>query len=197
MLKSAFSEQLGAVIYMPASARGGHQATGVPTSIDKEMLDYRQLSVACHFGSASKDDIEAFIQSFVDSGEDYDSRIFDAHASEVRVAQTKILEFMALSFPDLLIGTEECIEACKAELKRQIGLLLDGQITPLNFCRFFNSMEVQLVTDSKFLPDEVAFLGDLYNCCDWCDETWTLENSPHLAEESARVASNIDKAKQE
>ncbi len=107
-----------------------------------------------------------------------------------------MLEFMAVSFPDFQIGTEEDLEPCKAELKRQIGLLLDRQITPSNFCKFFNSMEVHLISDSEFTPDEVAFLGNLYNCCDWCDDTWTLENSPHLAEEGARVASEIDKAEQ-
>ncbi len=57
-------------------------------------------------------------------------------------------------------------------------------------------MESALVIDSDLSPDEVAFLGDLYNACDWCDDTWTLENAPYLAEESARVASKIEDAEQ-
>jgi hypothetical protein len=24
-------------------------------------------------------------------------------------------------------------------------------------------------------------MGNLYNACDWCDETWMLENSSHLS----------------
>ena len=102
------------------------------------MLDYRQLAVACHFGSASKADIESFIQSVVDSGEEYDSRIFEAHANDLRVARTKILEFIAVSFPDFQVTTDEALGPCRAELKRQIGLLLDGEITPYSFCRFFS-----------------------------------------------------------
>lgn len=105
-----------------------------------------------------------------------------------------MLEFIAVSFADFQVNTDEALGPCRAELKRQVGLLLDGETTPYSFCRFFNSMEVQLITDSEFAPDDVAFLGDLYNCCDWCDDTWTLENSPHLAEEGARVASEIDTA---
>ncbi len=160
------------------------------------MLDYRQLAVACHFGSASKADIKGFIQSVVDSGEEYDSRLFEAHAKDLRVARTKMLEFIAVSYPDFEITTDQGLGSCRAELKRQIGLLLDETITPSSFCRFFNAMEMQLVIDSEFAPGEVAFLGDLYNCCDWCDDSWTLENSPHLAEEDSRVVSEIDKAEQ-
>lgn len=160
----------------------------------KEMIDYRQLAVACQFGSASKADIEGFIQSIIESTEEYDNRLFEAHANDLRIARTKVLEFIAVSFPDFQIATAEGLRLCGAELKRQIGLLLERQITPSSFCRFFNSMESELVIDSDLSPDEVAFLGDLYNACDRCDDTWTLENSPYLAEESVRVASKIEEA---
>ena len=155
------------------------------------MLDYRQLAVACHFGSASRADLESFIQSTVEGGNEYDDRLFEAQANDLGVARAKMLEFIAVSFPDFQITTDEGIRSCRVELKRQIGRLLDQQITPFSFCRFFNSMEDELVINSNLSPDEVAFLGDLYNACDWCDPTWTLENSPYLAEESARVASEI------
>ncbi|MEM9079101.1 MAG: hypothetical protein AAGC74_00225 [Verrucomicrobiota bacterium] len=160
------------------------------------MLDYQQLAVACHFGSASKADIEVYIQSVVESGAEYDNRIFEAYANDLGVARVKLLEFIAVSYPDFQIKTAQCLGPCRAELKRQIGLLLDEVITPSSFCEFFNAMEMQLVIDSEFAPDEVAFLGDLYNCCDWCDDTWTLENSRHLAEEGSRIVSEIDKAEQ-
>jgi hypothetical protein len=160
------------------------------------MLSHRQLYVACHFGSASQADIESFIQSVVDGGEEYDSRLFEAHANDVRVARTKMIEFLEASFPKFSIDGGEGLLTCRAELKRQIRLLLDRQITPSTFCSFFNSMESALVIDFDLSPHDVAFLGDLYNACDWCDETWTLENAPYLAEEGARVASKIEEAEQ-
>ncbi|MCW1916522.1 hypothetical protein OJ996_23245 [Luteolibacter sp. GHJ8] len=55
-------------------------------------------------------------------------------------------------------------------------------------------MERMLVVASDMTPGEVPFLGNLYNACDWCDDGWTLENSPYLAEEAGRVASEIDRA---
>jgi hypothetical protein len=162
----------------------------------QEMLNHRQLSVACHFGSASKTDIESFIQVVVEGGDEYDSRLFQAHANDLRVARLKMIEFIDASFPEFRIDSVEGLAACRAELKRQSGLLLDRQITPATFCQFFNSMESELVISSDLSADEVAFLGDLFNACDWCDETWTLESAPYLAEEASRVASRIEEAEQ-
>jgi hypothetical protein len=107
-----------------------------------------------------------------------------------------MIEFIDASFPEFRIDSVEGLAACRAELKRQSGLLLDRQITPATFCQFFNSMESELVISSDLSADEVAFLGDLFNACDWCDETWTLESAPYLAEEASRVASRIEEAEQ-
>jgi hypothetical protein len=107
-----------------------------------------------------------------------------------------MLEFIDFSFPEFRIDGDEGLALCRAELRRQIGLLLDRQISPSSFCQFFSSMEDKLVIDADLSGLEVAFLGDLFNACDWCDETWTLESAPYLAEESARVASEIDRAEQ-
>jgi hypothetical protein len=160
----------------------------------QEMLDHRQLSVACHFGSASKTDIESFIQAVVGSGVEYDSRLFQAHANDLRVARLKMLEFIDASFPEFCIDSVEGLAACRAELKRQIALLLDRQITPATFCQFFCSLEDKLVIAKDLSGEEVAFLGDLFNACDWCDDTWTLESAPFLAGEACRVASRIEEA---
>ena len=160
------------------------------------MFNYRQLAIACHFGSASRVDIDTYIESVVLSGKDYDSRIFEAHARDLKVAQAKILAFITVSFPEFEINSEDLLELCKSELKRQIGLLLDKKITPSSFCEFFNLMESKLVFDSEFASDELTFMGDLYNCCDWCDDTWTHDNSRHLTAEGIRVIAGIDNAEQ-
>jgi hypothetical protein len=77
-----------------------------------------------------------------------------------------------------------------AVLKEQSKLLLDGKITPLSFCKL-----VQLF-DRNFLGLRVLengsleyplWLGDLWNCCDWCDESWAISNSPTLADEAKKV----------
>jgi len=154
------------------------------------MLNYQQLAVACCFYSASISDIEAYIASVVESGEEYDNRIFEAYSNDVRIAWEKILDFIAYTYPDYDVYSEQGVEPCKAELKRQIHLLLDKKITPHSFCLFFNAMEMPFAIDLGF---EMPFFGNLYNCCDWSDDSWTLENSPHLVEECIHVLSIIDK----
>ena len=155
------------------------------------MRDYRQLAVACHFGSASKTDIEEFITSTVEACDDYSNQLFDAYSNNLEIARSKMLAFIAVSFPDFDVLSGEGLEFCRAELKRQIELLLEQKITAFDFCKFFNSMEINLVVDSSFSPDELAFLGDLYNACDWSEESWTLDNTPYLAKEAASVIANI------
>ena len=112
------------------------------------MLDYRQFAVACHFGSVSKADIEAYIQSVIESDEEYENRIFEAHANDLSVTQVKMLEVIGFSFPNFDINTDDYFVPCRSELKKQLGLLLDRKITPLDFCIFFNSMEMELMIDS-------------------------------------------------
>ena len=158
------------------------------------MTDYRQLAVACHYGSVSKPDIDAFIQSIVDGEDEYDGRLFEAYTNDLSAAQKKIFEFIEISHPGFQLKADGFLLACRAELRRQIALLLDGKITPVVFCRFFNSMEIDLITDHSFSSDDLGFLGDLYNACDYCDDRWTLQNTPYLAEECTRVSDEIDKA---
>ena len=160
------------------------------------MLSHQQLYVACHYGSATKVDIESFIQFTIESGVEYDSRLFEAHGNDLHVARTKMSEFIGASFPEFRIESDEGLLTCEAELKRQIRSLLDRQITPSSFCRFFNSMENELLIHLDLPPSGVPYLGVLFNACDWCDDTWTLENAPYLAEESARVLSKIEEAEQ-
>jgi len=40
---------------------------------------------------------------------------------------------------------------------------------------------------SKYELEYPLWLGDLWNACDWCDESWSLSNSPHLKEEADKV----------
>lgn len=151
------------------------------------ILDYKQLAVACHFGSASKTDIESFIRATSENGTDFDSRLFDAYQTDITVARTRMLDFISISYPEFQLLSEAGLIACRAELKRQIDLLLASEISPANFCTFFNSMELELVVNSDLPTDAVEFLGNLYHACDWCDESWTLANSVYLVEEAERM----------
>jgi hypothetical protein len=71
--------------------------------------------------------------------------------------------------------------------------LLDEEITPLQFCNLVNQFDGGFL-GARDIGEGLAYypewLGDLWNNCDWCDESWDLANSPHLAEEAKKVMIN-------
>lgn len=45
------------------------------------------------------------------------------------------------------------------------------------------------------LPDmDPGWMGDLWNNCDWCDDSWTHEDFPSLVDEARRVAALLAKS---
>lgn len=61
----------------------------------------------------------------------------------------------------------------------------NGNLSPLKLCTIFISLEIGFLDALRGLKNNIAYyypewIGDLYDACDWCDETWTIENSPHL-----------------
>jgi len=75
-------------------------------------------------------------------------------------------------------------------LQRTIARLLNGELEPLRFCEFFGSLEAYCVDNGPETAGQLYypnFVGDLYNACDWCDESWTLDNSDQLREEATQV----------
>lgn len=63
---------------------------------------------------------------------------------------------------------------------------LNGELKPLDVCRLVDKIDSGFLGVPRGLPDKIAYypewLGSLYNSCDWYDETWTANNSTHLAE---------------
>nr|WP_317200913.1 hypothetical protein [uncultured Psychrobacter sp.] len=54
---------------------------------------------------------------------------------------------------------------------------LNDETTPMDVCRVITNIDTHFIDAPRDLPDNIAYypiwLGNLYNSCDWCDETWT------------------------
>lgn len=73
------------------------------------------------------------------------------------------------------------LEECgKAVLKARLERYRDSSDLPVTVCRM-----VSLIED-KF--DYPAWLGELYNVCDWCEEDSSRENFRAVGEEAERLA---------
>ncbi len=68
--------------------------------------------------------------------------------------------------------------------------LLNEEVKPIEFCNLVNQFDGGFL-NARDIGEGLAYypewLGELWNCCDWCDESWLLSNSPHLAEEAKKV----------
>lgn len=62
----------------------------------------------------------------------------------------------------------------------------DGNVTPFRLCTIFSSLEAGFIGAPRNLAKSITYypewIGALYDACDWCDEAWTIENTPHLGE---------------
>ncbi|WP_228133118.1 hypothetical protein [Alkanindiges illinoisensis] len=74
---------------------------------------------------------------------------------------------------------------------------LTGKIKPSDLCRIFSNIEIGFLDAPRNLSIDVLYypewIGSLYDACDWCDETWTIENMPHLLTAAKQQISLIRK----
>lgn len=62
-------------------------------------------------------------------------------------------------------------------LRHEAARLLAGQASPIEFCTLVREFEADIEDRGLPYPD---WIGDLWHACDWCDETWTLDNAGAL-----------------
>ena len=82
-------------------------------------------------------------------------------------------------------------------LKKALSQFLNKKIPVTSLCSLINTLDANFITnDFAGQPrpqrlqnlDKLDWLGDLWNCCDWCDEHWNYENSFHLVAQAKKVA---------
>jgi len=160
------------------------------------MRDLAELGVACTFDVATKDEIESWINQTAATVDEVDPEIFEIFSKCVQVSRSKFETHFRKLRPDFRIDSEEGKKACITVLRRQIKKLHSQDITPFEFCRFIGNLENYYMDNGAKVEGKIAypeFIGDLWNACDWCDESWTLDNSEYLNSESRRVAETLAK----
>ncbi|MEM7082221.1 MAG: hypothetical protein AAF465_05765 [Pseudomonadota bacterium] len=114
--------------------------------------------------------------------------VFDAisegEAQSILVSIAKRHEdFAPYSVSSIEVASQIVLEHCKA-------LIMD-EITPFEFCHFIGRMDAYQLEFNDPRRREGEFvgveMGDLYECCDWCDKTWTKKNATHLYDEASRM----------
>ncbi|MEX1366676.1 MAG: hypothetical protein AB1Z98_26355 [Nannocystaceae bacterium] len=158
--------------------------------------DVTQLGVACIFDAATHKEIESWVYTAAAEGE-LDPDVFGILSRDVRTSRARFERYFRKVRPGFRIDSDEGIRACKTLLKQQIDRLHAEQIAPYAFCRFICALEAYYLDNASEIDGAIPypdFLGDLWNACDWCDESWTLDNAEDLRDESARIAQTLAEA---
>lgn len=169
---------------------------GLAINVMHKYDDVTQLVVACMFNVATKEDLESWLDTFIKSCDSTDPEIFDIYCHDVAKERARFVDYFQKVHPKFEIGSAEGIRACKTVLLHQIQLLQIREIAPSSFCRFIFELETSLLDNAIPVEGVIPypdFLGDLWNACDWCDASWTLDNSDYLRDESKRVAEALEK----
>jgi hypothetical protein len=93
-----------------------------------------------------------------------------------------------LSFsPSSLDGERFALRILTHELRR----FLSREITPSQICKLVCAIDNQYLgahpMDDRKMVYYPTWLGNLYNACDWCDETWRHADCEHLIDEAKTV----------
>lgn len=127
--------------------------------------------------------------------------VWDIYASPTAEQATRLLLKVAKDVngfsPESLSAEPFAINA----LRKALTLFLSKEFSVQELCKLVDSLDTVFAIR---LPKETGiydqsprtslmvnfpWLGNLWNSCDWCDESWTFDNSQPLVAEAQRVLS--------
>ncbi len=83
-------------------------------------------------------------------------------------------------------------------LAKAISSLIEETMPVQDFCKLVTLLDANYNSDLAGVehPDaanlaEDWWLGNLWNCCDWCDSSWDHENSPDLIKEAKLISAKL------
>lgn len=107
---------------------------------------------------------------------------------------TRTLTSIAKDINGFSIKSWESEPFAKRSLVKALQMFIDERKSVQEICVLINKLDMLynielsgVENQNKDTNDGEWWLGDLWNCCDWCDETWSYSNSSHLIIEAKRV----------
>lgn len=92
----------------------------------------------------------------------------------------------------------EAVPYAQGALKRALEYFLAKKISVQILCKLVENLDATFNVHLSCYPNpsplgesEKWWMGNLWNNCDWCEDSWTYENCPALVEEANRVATKL------
>lgn len=151
-----------------------------------DLSTLKEKYIECYYADRYTEAMVASIDQYINSNyNDIPDEIFiEFTQAETNYAEI-ILQLIQQSDPEFL---PNCFEAEVLTAHFFLNILNHYQhmkgISPLQLCKLFSDIESEFLDAPRNLPQGIAYypewLDNMYDACDWCDETWSVENTPHL-----------------
>lgn len=151
------------------------------------MKSYQEILIECWYDRTDRDSVIQWAKTFVKSHDHVPAEVFEIFdASEqhlkdilLRLSMTIDSEFSPQSLNAEILAAKYLINS--------INRYLNDEATPIDICRVVRKIDGGFMNAPRDLPDNIAYypywLGNLYDSCDWCDNTWTMDSAPHLKQD--------------
>ena len=141
------------------------------------MKSLYQLIVEYSLGLKDPESVQVCILSWIDRDPCIPDLAYTVCGSNHRDTERALFAIANYVDKDFSLTNLISEQASASVLVSQGKLYLNGEISAIEFCRIVQEFDIRFMETSNF---KLSWLGDLYNQCDWCDETWSLNSTPHL-----------------
>lgn len=162
--------------------------------MDSIRADLNLLAMKFWCGVGSSEELSRWTDAAVMSTDELHPLIWDLYPQPSPELATALLLRMAEDvngFQPISVGAEAIAEDI---LRQSLIAFVARDISVQALCRLadhldsgFNLALADAPQPRSATTDSQWWQGDLYNCCDWCDDSWTHDNSPHLHAEAERL----------
>lgn len=149
-------------------------------------VEVELLALRLWLGLAGPSDIDAWLDRHVEDATDPEPDALELFATPIEQQEGAFMAFARSVFgfdPD----TERGSEVATLLLGRLCDAALQGRLSVSQLCDTVSRIDAKYTTPGLSAPYPRG-LAELWNGCDWCDETWSLEHPGHLRELLAKHA---------
>lgn len=151
------------------------------------MKTHQEILVECWFDKTDVESIRQWACVFIEKNNNIPQEVFELFYAPKHHFEDILFRLSVAAEPDFSPQSLSSEILAAKYLIKVVTNYLNGKITPIDVCRVINNIETNFLGAHRGLPENIAYypswLGDLYNSCDWCDESWTNDDYPHLKQD--------------
>ena len=162
--------------------------------MDKLRESLNRLAIEFWCGVGDLNELSSWADAAVMEPSEFHPLILDLYPRPTPELTTELLLRMAYEINGFRPASIEAEPLAIETLRKALDAFASQAMSVQSLCLLVNRLDLTFNIELAGIPrptstlaDGQWWLGDLWNCCDWCDESWTHESSTHLHVEATRV----------